>query len=438
MLVKHIIGVDLTDPYARSPRKVDVAVLDAATGTVRFDDFQWTSHNPQDAWSLLSPFTGDHAIVVIDGPQALAARGASCRVVERELRAPGRTPDELPEPRSRPFAGYIRGSIEFFKVLLKIPPQRVQLARPGEVYSGGVLLLEAFPGAAWPKLAGARLPSKATSRGRDARAELLRDAGLTLPGGRLTHDRLDAAICALLGWWYVSRCDAVELVGSEVFSDDNQERREGQILQPKVPVEKWPREEYIAPRKAGLLHKSEKVPVVEEKGGEQQAVPNNVAPCLRCDWVYFATPARADQVGTYELAAQEGLIARTLFQDCKDPMKWQSISRTQKLAPQQTVLLCYGEEGRYRPLARCRIDAPDQPVTATNAATGREWRFPACCFVENELAEWLMHLGYPNDPRLGHYTAIVVDVEEDLQNRDLQIVRPKGQDAILPWGLVFP
>ncbi|HZI14349.1 MAG TPA: DUF429 domain-containing protein, partial [Myxococcus sp.] len=147
------LGLDLTDPYSRSPRPVDVAEVDAR-GRVRFSERRWPAPGQDgslDAAALAEAFPvepGD--VLVIDGPQALARPGAKVREAERLLRAPGRTPDVLPEP-GPPFAGFVRGSVLLFAALHTwsgLPMLDVDTDAPGKAR-----LLEAFPGATWRTLA---------------------------------------------------------------------------------------------------------------------------------------------------------------------------------------------------------------------------------------------------------------------------------------------
>jgi hypothetical protein len=50
MKPNRFVGIDLTDSYAKTPRAVDVATLDAQTGQVVFDKFKWP---PQGAdWAV--------------------------------------------------------------------------------------------------------------------------------------------------------------------------------------------------------------------------------------------------------------------------------------------------------------------------------------------------------------------------------------------------
>ena len=70
------VGIDLTDSYARTPREVDVATLDAQTGQVVFDQFLWPTQGAGWACAVarivsMLGRTGK-SVFIVDGPQALA------------------------------------------------------------------------------------------------------------------------------------------------------------------------------------------------------------------------------------------------------------------------------------------------------------------------------------------------------------------------------
>src|SRR4051794_39433314 len=114
-LPSRVVGIDLTDTYSNRPRPVDVAILDTQTGTVTFRQFTYPTVGPtwaEDLTKRVRSVVEPDAVVVIDGPQALAAPHGQMRHVERILRTPGQTGWQLPTPRSRPFAGYVRTSVE--------------------------------------------------------------------------------------------------------------------------------------------------------------------------------------------------------------------------------------------------------------------------------------------------------------------------------------
>jgi hypothetical protein len=223
----RFIGIDLTDPYAKRRRDVDVAILDAA-GICEFCTVPPASTSTDVAtWSSaldLRPSSGD--VLVIDGPLALAAPGATMRDCERLLGAPGKTPDHLPIPGSRPFAGYVRGSIELARALIASGWTPAGESAP----LATATMLEAFPGASWTVLAGMRLPHKATASGIIARATLLEEHGIAFAARPRTHDQLDAALCAFLGWTLRRNATAVAAIG-RYCSDPRGEPREGVIVQ---------------------------------------------------------------------------------------------------------------------------------------------------------------------------------------------------------------
>jgi len=227
----RFLGWDLTDPFARAPRPVDVADVDAP-GQVRFAEHRWPAVSRTrglDPAVLLEAFPlSAKDVLVIDGPQALARPGASVREAERLLRAPGRTPDVLPEP-GRPFTGFVRGSVLLFAALrargghpmLDADTPALEEAR----------LFEAFPGATWRALAVEKLGAKASREGRERRRAVLEARGLRFPSGMLpTHDQLDAALCAWLGWLTRKAPEHVIAVGAPLTMDAQGWLREGRIL----------------------------------------------------------------------------------------------------------------------------------------------------------------------------------------------------------------
>jgi predicted nuclease with RNAse H fold len=210
---------------------VDAAAVDSR-GRVRFSEVRWPAPSRGfgfEPGALVEAFTveaGD--VVVVDGPQALARPGATVRESERLLRAPGRTPDVLPEP-GRPFSGFVRGSVLLFAALRArggLPLLDVDAASVGEAR-----LFEAFPGALWRTLAVEKLGAKASREGRERRRPVLEARGLRFPSGELpTHDQLDAAVCAWLGWMTRKALEQVVAVGAPLTVDAQGWLREGRIL----------------------------------------------------------------------------------------------------------------------------------------------------------------------------------------------------------------
>ncbi len=233
----RFLGLDLTDPFCRHPRPVDVAEVDAR-GLVRFSELHWPAVLPEGGLSpqaLGAAFPlGPEDVCVVDGPHALARPGARVREAERLLRAPGRTPDVLPEP-GPPFHGFMRGSVLLFSALRAPHGAALPLLDVDTPDVGRARLLEAFPGATWRALAVDKLGAKASPEGRARRKALLEAEGLRFPSGALpSHDALDAALCAWLGWLTRSAPERVRAVGTPAWVDAGGWLREGRILDLRV------------------------------------------------------------------------------------------------------------------------------------------------------------------------------------------------------------
>ena len=227
----RFLGWDLTDPFARRPRAVDVAVVDLH-GRVEFEKLRWPAPDGEgrlDAQALVTAFpVGGSDVVVVDGPQALARPGAPVRESERLLRAPGRTPDVLPVAGG-PFRGFVRGSVLLFAALHRLGGlELLDLETPD---LGRARLFEAFPGATWRQMRGKTWGKKASPEGRAARRDCLEAEGLRFPGAGLpTHDELDAALCAWLGWLTRLAPERVHAVGQPPWKDGEGWLREGRML----------------------------------------------------------------------------------------------------------------------------------------------------------------------------------------------------------------
>lgn len=224
----RFVGLDLTDPYSKGRRPVDVAVLNERLHC-EIRCIPWSA-SIDGALSVLDldevtggPLSGN--VLVIDGPLTLATVGRSTRECERVLGTPGHTGDTLPTPCPRPFSGYICGSVELSR---RLTAAGWRMATANKIESA--TMLEAYPGAAWTALKSA-MPKKHRRDGMEARRELLVSAGVVLPPGKLTHDALDAALCALIGHWSRETPPRVIPMGLPP-SDIDGVMREGFIIQP--------------------------------------------------------------------------------------------------------------------------------------------------------------------------------------------------------------
>lgn len=226
------LGVDLSSRYAQQLRPVDVCGLSPGLrGGLRAEFWHW-QWDPPDAPLNLAPIQDEcnrARCVLVDGPQALAARGRRVRTSERLCRAAGKTPDTLPGKGS-PYATFIRSSVEWFAAL---HGAGVPISPPGML--GGVS--EFYPGEGWVRLSQRRLPRKTSAVGRKARLDLLRRFGVQFPRGAvLSHDALDACLGALTA----AAADgavpgvAVEAVGLALQRGSDGILREGPIILPRL------------------------------------------------------------------------------------------------------------------------------------------------------------------------------------------------------------
>ncbi len=162
---------------------------------------------------------------MLDGPQALASKGAALRVCERQSVAVGKTPDVRPSVPN-PFAGFICSSLDLFNAF-----RGHGIAISPSLITGGVL--EVYPAHIWTILSGTRLlPRKATEAGRIARKQILEALGVSGLPGVPTHDQNDACVAAVLAAVadnQVPGLDAVQL-GAPLSLDSEGAMREGPMV----------------------------------------------------------------------------------------------------------------------------------------------------------------------------------------------------------------
>ena len=185
------LGADLTDRHAKGRRAIDVCGLTCVEGRLRAAFWHWEWSSPQAALdvSLIAPEVKSAKSSMFDGPQGLASIGESLRACERQSGAVGKTPDTMPT-LGRPFAGYIRSSIELFSAFA----QAGFKVSPAD-FIGGVS--EVYPGNIWGRLAKRVLPKKSTNEGRQARKLILQALGVRDLPALPTHDENDACISAV-------------------------------------------------------------------------------------------------------------------------------------------------------------------------------------------------------------------------------------------------
>jgi uncharacterized protein DUF429 len=230
--VPEYMGADLTDRYSSSCRGIDVCGLTRSEDgklTASFWFWHWDA-GPRtlDMTGVARELTAARA-GMLDGPQGLATKGQSLRVCERQSAAVGKTPDRQPA-LARPFAGFIRSSLDIFAALrlagIEISPSR---------FLGGVS--EVYPGHIWTILCGRRaLPKKSTDEGRAARKQILEVLGVSGLPSLPTHDQNDACVAAMLAAAADGNVPGLTAIGIgfPLFADVDGTLREGLMVVPEV------------------------------------------------------------------------------------------------------------------------------------------------------------------------------------------------------------
>src|SRR5947208_3575356 len=142
--VPEYIGADLTDRYSAQCRGIDVCGLTPAGNTgLRAAFWHWLwdrAPRPLDVAAIANEIRAAR-VAMLDGPQALARKGDSLRLCERQSAAVGKTPDTRPS-LSTPFGGFICSSIDLFTAL---KCSGIAISPP--LFRGGVS--EVYPGHIW-------------------------------------------------------------------------------------------------------------------------------------------------------------------------------------------------------------------------------------------------------------------------------------------------
>jgi len=230
--VPDYIGADLTDRYSKACRSIDVCGLSSDENNKLAATF-WFWHwdvgpGPLDV-SVVSNELKAAKAAMFDGPQGLASPGNHLRACERQSAAVGKTGDSLP-PLTRPFAGFIRSSLDIFAALfragIRIGPNR---------FLGG--LSEVYPGHIWTLLAGRRaLPNKSTEQGRVGRKNILEALGVSGLPQLPTHDQNDACVAALMAAAADGKVPGLTAtaIGASLSIDPDGTLREGFMVIPEV------------------------------------------------------------------------------------------------------------------------------------------------------------------------------------------------------------
>jgi len=233
--VPEYIGADLTDRYSKACRSIDVCGLSPGENNklaAKFWLWQWDAGPGSLDVSVVSTELKAAKAATFDGPQGLATRGQDLRACERQSAAVGKTGDSLPS-LTRPFAGFIRSSLDIFAALrqagVEISPAR---------FLGGVS--EVYPGHIWTILSGRRaLPNKSTEQGRIGRKNILEALGVSGLPPLPTHDQNDACVAALLAAAADGKVPGLSAtaIGVPLSIDPDGTLREGFMVIPEVASE---------------------------------------------------------------------------------------------------------------------------------------------------------------------------------------------------------
>lgn len=402
----------------------------AEDGEVHFELLPWhpstSSHFADLADEIARRFPLSDYFLVIDGPQALAALGNRLRQCEALTRTPARTSDALPDADGRPFAGYVRGSVLLWRELIRSGWRVAETL--DQIQSGRIA--EAFPGDAWRRLSPHHLPSKATAPGRAGRLALLRQLGLRFPAEPLpTHDQLDAALCAALGYWSRHGGRAVELVGEPLRAEDGA-LREGYILSPnresqerrradaapfsaaKVEAQAPPRADGPGRPDLSAIRSRPNAPAKQSQRGYQPLGPEEV-------WVYFAHASQADQPATFEIIVEEEVVWRpALTKPRAGKLAGQAIANLRRIRPGDPLIVVHGKSMLGTVLGN-----------ADGTTLQSFEKFPPCVAEvpeESTLRNRFLSAGY--DQRKPVTVLVVEDVKR--LSDDLEVPVQRGQNAI--------
>ncbi len=265
--VPEYLGADLTDRYSRSCRNVDVCGLTRGENSklmATFWSWQWDAAPEALDVTVVARELKATRAAMLDGPQGLATKGQTLRVCERQAAAVGKTPDRPPS-LARPFAGFIRSSLDIFDALRRAG---AQISPPR--FLGGIS--EVYPGHIWMILCSRRaLANKSTDEGRKTRKEILQALGVVGLPGMPTHDQNDACVAALLAAAADGNVPGLTPrgIGSPLCADPDGTLREGPMVIPGVSAE-------TSALILEVLHKTRTIDLVPSDG--RAIAPSDTSP----------------------------------------------------------------------------------------------------------------------------------------------------------------
>jgi len=223
------IGIDLSDPFAKRKRPCTRATIGMNLNCI-FDEWEY---DPTGNHIIPDEILPEQFVLAIDGPQGLTDNPeCTMRLCERALGTAGKSPYTF-HPIGQPYAGFVQGSVKLFYSLNKSQRFHLYRLKNEEVDTN---LIEVYPGAAWPLIAGYTLQKKKLLAGQQSRYALLTKIGIKFSpkytiGVPPTHDQLDAAIAAYIA--YLFTIGKTTEHGQRPFEDERPSiLREGLIIQP--------------------------------------------------------------------------------------------------------------------------------------------------------------------------------------------------------------
>ncbi|MBA7652557.1 hypothetical protein ES703_60392 [subsurface metagenome] len=223
------IGIDLSDPFAKRKRPCTRATIGTNLNCT-FDEWEYNLTGNQ---IVLDRIPSTQFVLAVDGPQGLAGNPeCAMRFGERKIGTAGKSPYSFP-PIGKPYARFVQGSVKLFYSLSKSHRFRLYRLKKHKLDTN---LIEVYPGASWPVIAGHGLPNKRLWAGRRYRYEALLKNGIKFSPEYTaevppTHDQLDAAIAAYTAYFFT--IGKTIAYGQDPFEDKRLHiLREGLIVQP--------------------------------------------------------------------------------------------------------------------------------------------------------------------------------------------------------------
>lgn len=145
--------------------------------------------------------------------------------------------------------------------------------------------------------------------------------------------------------------------------------------------------------------------------------PSRLPAGIAADWIYFATPSKANDSGTAHFALRDGVLWRKAHNSAGA-----LIANVGNVDIGDVILLAYGSgNGKYSAVGTFRVLEPRFPVD----------RAPALHQVEGDLGARLTAAGYDVDPHLGVHTGFLVETEwTPSPGERVPVDRPAGNNAL--------